>query len=103
MSILLVIAAALAALLYLLAWLHSTRAVPASAAAPASIDEPAQSAPRFNLGSLALLAGVVAHAVALYAATLSASGFRFGFAQALSGTFWVGVAMLWFEGLSVRV
>jgi ABC-type uncharacterized transport system permease subunit len=30
-------------------------------------------------------------------------GFRFGFAPALSATLWVGVAMLWFEGLSVRI
>ena len=31
------------------------------------------------------------------------AGFRFGFAPALSATLWVGMAMLWIEGLSVRI
>jgi ABC-type uncharacterized transport system permease subunit len=29
--------------------------------------------------------------------------FRFGFAKALSATLWIGLALLWFEGLSLRV
>ena len=51
-----------------------------------------------------LAAGVVAHGVALHAAMYSTSdAVRFGFGPALSATFWVGIAVLWFEGLSVRV
>ena len=100
MSILLVIAAATAALLYMLAWFRSGRPDVASAEASESSPAPAANS---DAGSLVLLAGVAAHAVALYAGIGTDTGFRFGFAQALSATFWVGTAMLWFEGLSVRV
>jgi len=107
-SILLVIAAALATVLYTLAWLRSTRATAggvrnagdAGDAAP----EPAGAAGvRPDADSLLLLAGAGAHALSLYAAIVAEPGLRFGFAQALSGTFLVGVVMLWVEGLSVRV
>lgn len=102
MSILLVIAAALATALYMLAWLRSMRAAPSPSGA--STPEQASSPDRrLDADSLLVLAGAVAHAVSLYAAIAQPSGLRFGFAQALSGTFLVGVVMLWFEGLSVRV
>ena len=48
------------------------------------------------------MAGVVAHLLSLVAAILTGSQIRFGFAQALSATLWVGVAVLWLEGLSIR-
>jgi ABC-type uncharacterized transport system permease subunit len=47
--------------------------------------------------------GALAHAFALYLAIGEGPGFHFGFAQALSATFWIGVVLLWLEGLSVRV
>lgn len=101
MSILLVIAAALAALLYGLAWSRSG----GGAASAQGGAEPAETTarPRFDSASALLLAAVGAHALVLYAAIVTDAGVRYGFAQALSATFWVGVTMLWFEGLSVRV
>lgn len=114
-SILLVIATALAALLYGLAWLHATRSTAsaaresgasagssAQAGAAASGAAPAP-ASRVDLGSLLVFAGLVAHGWALYAGAEVTTGFRFGFAQALSATFWVGVLILWVEGLTVRI
>lgn len=101
MSILLVIAAALSALLYTLAWSRS-----AGGAVPAQGEDESVGAtqrPRVDAASALLLAAVGAHALVLYAAIFTDGGLRYGFAQALSATFWVGVAMLWFEGLSVRV
>ena len=101
MSILLVIAAALAALLYGLAWSRSR----GGAALAQGGAEPAETTarPRVDSASALLLAAVGAHALVLYAAIVTDGGVRYGFAQALSATFWVGVTMLWFEGLSVRV
>lgn len=96
MSILLVIAAGLAALLYLLAWGRSIRA---TAAAPT--DDGRSRA--LDAGSVLMLTGLLVHALALYAGMDSGAVFRFGFAAALSATLWVGVALLWFEGLSVRI
>lgn len=102
MSILLVIAPALAALLYLLAWGRSVRAT--AAVSPAGGEPAAAVRPGFlDAGSVLMLAGLVVHALALHAGVVSGSAFRFGFAPALSATLWVGVAMLWFEGLSVRI
>ena len=43
------------------------------------------------------------HAGALYAAIFGEAGWRFGFAPILSATLWIGAAVLWIEGLSVRV
>ncbi len=116
-SILLVIATTLAALLYALAWLHATRSTAPGAqpqaagagagasgfvAAAASNAAPRPGA-RVDIGAILVLAGLVAHGWALYAGADVSGGFRFGFAQALSATFWVGVALLWVEGLSVRI
>ncbi|HEY5634140.1 MAG TPA: cytochrome c biogenesis protein CcsA [Burkholderiaceae bacterium] len=125
-SILLVIATALAALLYGLAWLLATRPVGGAARrlaagaggaglAGAGQDGTGQdgaaaepgSAPvagaRVDAGSVLVFAALVAHAWALYAAMQAGGGFRFGFAHALSATFWVGVLILWVEGLTVRI
>lgn len=49
-----------------------------------------------------LLAAVFAHAVALRGAVDADDGLRYGFAQALSATFLLGAALLWFEGLNTR-
>jgi len=104
-SILLVIGAALATVLYMLAWFRATRAAPGDAGAPAQAEPapPAAAGARPDADSLLLLAGACAHALSLYAAIAPQPGLYFGFAQALSGTFLVGVVILWFEGLSVRV
>jgi ABC-type uncharacterized transport system permease subunit len=51
---------------------------------------------------LLLAAGLVAHAAALYH-EVPAGGWRLGFAAILSATLWIGVVVLWVEGLSVRV
>ncbi|ODU63091.1 MAG: hypothetical protein ABT05_06150 [Lautropia sp. SCN 66-9] len=50
-----------------------------------------------------MLGGLSLHAAALYAAIAGADTWRFGFAPILSATLWIGVAVLWIEGLSVRV
>jgi len=94
--ILLVIAPLLAVLLYLLSWGAVARARRTDAAAVAP-------SPRADIGSWLLLAGILAHGVSLYLAMHGAGGLRFGFGPALSGTFLVGVVLLWLEGLSVRV
>jgi ABC-type uncharacterized transport system permease subunit len=106
--ILLVIAAVLAAVLYLLAWREAGRdeAAPAagSGASPSGLPPSGGSPGRhFDRSSLLMLGALAAHAVSLYFAIVTPSGLRFGFAPALSATLWVGVATLWFEGLSVRI
>lgn len=80
MQILLVLVHLLATLAYLAAW-----RVPAR-----------------HAGAL-MLVGLALHAGALYAAIAGQSGWHFGFAPILSATLWIGVAVLWIEGLSVRV
>ena len=80
MQILLFIVHLLATLAYLLAW-----RVPARFAGPS------------------MLVGLALHAGALYAAIFGEAGWHFGFAPILSATLWIGVAVLWIEGLSVRV
>jgi len=94
--ILLVIVTGLAVALYLLTWRIATRreTAPATGAAPA---------PALDRGAALLGAALLAHAAALYVNIDAGAGFRFGFAPALSATLWVGMAMLWFEGLSVRI
>jgi ABC-type uncharacterized transport system permease subunit len=93
-----VISSPLAALLYLAACLAAIRATDARRTG-ASPPVPA----RVEVDSLLLLAGFVVHGVALHAAMLAPGVLRFGFALALSATFWVGVMILWIEGLSVRI
>lgn len=108
MSILLVIATLLAAALYAPAWIAALRGSraerPGAEGAGPETHGAAQAAHagRLDAVSVWLAGGVVAHAAALFLAIHTPEGFRFGFAQALSATFWVGVALLWFEGLSVR-
>jgi ABC-type uncharacterized transport system permease subunit len=93
-----VISSPLAAMLYLAAWFAAIRATETARAA--SGERPAA---RIELDSLLLLAGVVVHGVALHAAMISGAGVRFGFGPALSATFWVGIMILWIEGLSMRI
>lgn len=100
MTILLFIAPLLAAACYLLSWTRSLRGAPGVSHADAAGTPVA--ARRFDQASLLLLAGLACHLVSLLAGVSAERGFRFGFGLALSGTFWVGVAVLWFEGLSVR-
>lgn len=97
MSILLVIAALLALVCYGLVWARTVR--DASSAA----ERPARVSGRFDLNSVVLVTGVVAHMVSLHAAISGLAGFRFGFGPGISAIFWVGVAILWFEGLSARI
>jgi ABC-type uncharacterized transport system permease subunit len=94
-SSLLVIAALLAASLYALAWRSSVR--PVIAAEGGMADESQRGG-----GTALVLPGALAHLLSLIFAIVSGDAIRFGFAQALSGTLWVGVVMLWFEGLSIR-
>lgn len=103
MSILLVIAPALAALLYLLAWRRSLRAMGATGR-DAGADAAATGRPGAReAGSALMLAGLGVHAFALHAGMRLDGAFHFGFGPALSATLWVGVLLLWFEGLSVRI
>lgn len=91
-----VIAPPIAAALYALACIRSVRG-----AGPTGGADPAVDGGELNLpaaGSAPMLAGLAFHAIALYAGTLIGDDFHFGFALALSATFWVGVAMLWLEG-----
>ena len=102
MSILLVIAPALAALLYLMAWRGSLRAVLAEGEVEAQAPEHALAPPAHN-GSALMLSGAVLHALALHAGMRPDGIFHFGFGLALSSTLWVGVVLLWAEGLKVRI
>jgi len=56
-----------------------------------------------RLTATAMFVGLVLHGVGLYETTLGESGWHFGFAPILSATLWIGVAVLWIEGLSARV
>lgn len=105
MSILLVIATLLTAALYLPAWVSALKGARPGEGGSAigSPDRLAHGARVIDLPSLLLAAGALTHAFALYLAIEEGPGFRFGFAQALSATCWVGVVLLWLEGLSVRV
>jgi ABC-type uncharacterized transport system permease subunit len=78
-SILLVIVHLLPAVLYLAAWRSEGRSA-----------------------DLLVAAGLVAHAFALYQ-EVPGSHWRLGFAAILSATLWIGVVVLWIEGLTVRV
>jgi ABC-type uncharacterized transport system permease subunit len=59
-------------------------------------------APARHVGVL-MLVGLALHAGALYGTIVGEAGWHFGFAPILSATAWIGVAVLWIEGLSVRV
>lgn len=50
-----------------------------------------------------MLAGLVLHGAGLYQHIIGDSGWHFGFAPILSATAWIGIAVLWIEGLSARV
>ncbi len=78
MGILLVLVFAAPALLYLAAWRADER----------------RSLPW-------LIAALALHAGSLLLASRTPSGWNFGFAFVLSATLWIGVAVMWFEGLTV--
>ncbi len=106
MSILLVLTLVLPAVLYALSWFGDWRVFAAQrrmAGAPAGADGNSIMVAAGSGPAALLLVGLVAHAVSLYFVTLSGPVFRFGFAQALSATLLVGVAVLWIEGRRVRV
>ncbi len=96
-----IIAPALAVAFYLFACVQAVRGV--VPATPRLAAGPAEEIGRGDGGSLPMLLGLLAHAVALHAGLTAGEDFRFGFALALSASFWVGVAILWFEGRSVRI
>ena len=69
---------------------------------PAAFYLAAWRAPPGRGADILLALGLVAHAAALYH-EVPGSGWRLGFAAVLSATLWIGVIVLWFEGLQVRV
>ena len=79
MSILLVIAHLLPAALYLAAWRAEGRSA-----------------------DFLLVAALILHAWVLWQ-EVPGSGWRLGFAAVLSATVWIGIVVLWLEGLAVRV
>lgn len=116
MNILLVVVFVLPSLLYLLAWRRARGLVATASAAP----EPAGGAAPGGQGRMQRLGpwvplGLLVHALSLAftmsGVTLSLSrdvvtyshALHFGFAAALSVTFWLGVLILWVESLRVRV
>lgn len=118
MSILMATASISAAVLYCAAWLLSARAgrsLPQGAfGAPAAAGmsgAAGDGAPRVSgdLGAQLMLVGVVLHAVAIFVSRdagqfhVALSGFRFGFAPALSAVLWLAIVILWFEGLQMRL
>ena len=106
MSILLVLILVLPAALYALSWFGDWRVFAAQrqmASAPAGADGNAIQVASSSGPAVLLLIGLLAHLVSLYFVTLAGPVFRFGFAQALSATLFVGVAVLWIEGYRVRV
>lgn len=105
MPILLVIVHLLPAACYLAAWLASGEPVRAAVAdgAAKGAEEGRHQAPKTGRGAdLLLVVGLLAHAVALYQ-VVPGSGWRLGFAAILSATLWIGVIVLWVEGLRVGV
>src|SRR5699024_2066671 len=52
---------------------------------------------------MAMLVGLALHAFGLYEAIVGENGWHFGCAPILSATLWIGVVVLWIEGLSARV
>jgi ABC-type uncharacterized transport system permease subunit len=101
MSILLVIASLLTVALYLPAWLAALRGARSSADADAAPG--VDGAASVRLASLLLGGGMLAHALGVVAAVRTGESFSFGFAHVLSASLLVGVALLWVEGMSVRV
>lgn len=108
MDILLVVVFVLPALLYLAVWWRAQQA------SRRSVDDDfgAPPMPGRDPAFWLLLAGVALHAGSLAiavqgltpaGAVAGAHGLRFGFAQALSVTLCLGVAILWIESLSMRV
>jgi ABC-type uncharacterized transport system permease subunit len=126
MDILLVVVFVLPALLYLAAWWQARRltGVPVEEVERAlgagtqpemgAVPPPAVSVVRaYGLTFWVVMAGVVLHAGSIALAMVGGPPpagapaghpmVRFGFAQALSATMWLGVAMLWVESLRMRV
>ena len=106
MSILLVLILVLPAALYALSWFGDWRVFAARrqmASATVGADGNDIKVASGSAPTVLLLVGLVAHLVSLYFVTLSGPVFRFGFAQALSATLLVGVAVLWIEGHRVQV
>jgi ABC-type uncharacterized transport system permease subunit len=114
--ILFVLPALLYGAVWFAAWRSGLRAEPGFApgrtATGASIGPDAHSGSDVSSGTSAsparsllerwvLPAAVVLHGLSLFWPW--DEQFRFGFAKALSATMWIGLALLWFEGLSFRV
>ena len=118
MTILLSTAILAAALLYCGAWLAAARTqnralssadIDAGGGASRSQATAGAAASAGDYGATLMLGGVIAHALAIAAAsgiapfTPALAGVRFGFAPALSAVLWIGIAILWFEGLRLRL
>ncbi|MCP5266285.1 MAG: cytochrome c biogenesis protein CcsA [Burkholderiaceae bacterium] len=70
------------------------------AAPQAVVDAPPDAPARSNpLASWLQLAGLAVHAVSLYLSTAVEGQLHYGFAAILSAALWIGVALLWAEGL----
>lgn len=99
-----VLALCLSAACYLFSWLGDRRSLAArqhGAVAGGAADE--GSLATATGPTLLLLVGLLLHAGSIYVVTFAGAVFQFGFAQALSATLFVGVAVLWIEGHRVRV
>lgn len=103
MSILLVIVHLLPAAFYLAAWRASGVQPALAAPEPAFGGAAAARIERSRGADILLALGLVAHAAALYHEVLGSGDWRFGFAPILSATLWIGVIILWLEGLRVKV
>jgi ABC-type uncharacterized transport system permease subunit len=93
---------ALPALLYAVVWVASWRTGLQEPSVPA-LESPA---PYDPLSASAAARWILPLGVALHGASLLwpyDEPFRFGFAKALSATMWIGLALLWLEGLRMRV
>lgn len=102
------IGALLPALLYLTVWWLSRRAGASERSVMATdpladLDAPGGTDERRGAVAWLIPAGLFAHSLALYLSVQDPEGLRFGFAQALSATFGVGVLILYVEGFSARV
>jgi ABC-type uncharacterized transport system permease subunit len=96
--ILFVLPALLYGAVWLAAWRSGIDASPDAARATTAIGAAPARSP---LERWVLPAAVVLHGLSLFWPW--DEQFRFGFAKALSATMWIGLALLWFEGLRMRV
>jgi len=99
---------ALPALLYVAVWLAAWRSGVAASpdqarAADSRSGSVSAASARSAIERWVLPLAVLLHGLSLFWPWGGGEHFRFGFAKALSATMWIGLALLWFEGLRMRV